>query len=179
MESEAELAAVLGHEIGHVDRRHAIERWQYEAKLRKFSLEDIGQLGDQARRPLEITYDATEETEADDYGVALATRAGYEPEAAARLMRRLLALAPQPAEPKPRTPAGEAARAVRQTLGDWLSTHPRTEERVRHLERAAGGGTTVSYRGEENFRRRIPRSRLNLSSELVGARAKRAPNGIR
>jgi beta-barrel assembly-enhancing protease len=35
MESEDELAAVLGHEITHVDDRHAIERLQYELASRK------------------------------------------------------------------------------------------------------------------------------------------------
>jgi predicted Zn-dependent protease len=30
VESEAELAAVLGHEIAHVDLRHCVERYQYE-----------------------------------------------------------------------------------------------------------------------------------------------------
>src|SRR6266404_9823039 len=34
-QSEAELAAVVGHEISHVDLRHGIERYQYEIKLKK------------------------------------------------------------------------------------------------------------------------------------------------
>lgn len=34
IQSEAELAAILGHEIAHVDLRHCIERFQYEAKPR-------------------------------------------------------------------------------------------------------------------------------------------------
>ena len=38
VDSEAELAAVLGHEISHVDLRHCIERYQYEAKLEKAGL---------------------------------------------------------------------------------------------------------------------------------------------
>src|SRR3984893_6684639 len=32
-QSEAELAAVVGHEISHVDQRHCIERYQYEIKF--------------------------------------------------------------------------------------------------------------------------------------------------
>ena len=45
LESEDELASILGHEIAHVDRRHCIERLQYELQSRKLGLGGLYQLG--------------------------------------------------------------------------------------------------------------------------------------
>jgi len=48
VESEAELAAVLGHEVSHVDLRHCIEKYQYEAKLKKSGAPELGWLVEMA-----------------------------------------------------------------------------------------------------------------------------------
>src|SRR5580658_5034711 len=50
VESEAELAAVLGHEISHVELRHAIERYQYEAKLTEAGTPQVGRIVEMAHR---------------------------------------------------------------------------------------------------------------------------------
>ncbi|HLK21919.1 MAG TPA: M48 family metalloprotease [Bryobacteraceae bacterium] len=42
VESEAELAGVLGHEMSHVDLRHCIEHYQYEAKLKEAGMPAAG-----------------------------------------------------------------------------------------------------------------------------------------
>ena len=49
LQSEDELAAVLGHEIAHVDNRHAIERLQYDLASKKLGLEEVYQLGETTR----------------------------------------------------------------------------------------------------------------------------------
>src|SRR5579864_3177100 len=50
VESEAELAAVLGHEISHVDLRHCVERYQYETTLRKAGIPEAGWMVEMAHR---------------------------------------------------------------------------------------------------------------------------------
>jgi predicted Zn-dependent protease len=44
MNSEDELAAVLGHEVEHIDHYHCVERVQVEARLRKLRLDILGAL---------------------------------------------------------------------------------------------------------------------------------------
>src|SRR3954470_20752810 len=63
MDSEDELASVLGHEVEHIDRRHAVERLQIEAKLRHLGLFRL-----LVELPLEIFeagYSKEQELEAD------------------------------------------------------------------------------------------------------------------
>src|SRR6266851_2153169 len=43
--TEDELAAILGHEIAHVDQRHSIEKLQYELKSRELGLGGVYRLG--------------------------------------------------------------------------------------------------------------------------------------
>jgi len=50
VQSEAELAAVLGHEMAHVDLRHCIERYQYEIHLRKAGAGEAGAVVEVAHR---------------------------------------------------------------------------------------------------------------------------------
>ena len=70
LQSEAELAAILGHEIAHMDQRHCIEKYQYELAARKVGLEGIGHIADRARLPITIAYQKNQEIEADAQGRA-------------------------------------------------------------------------------------------------------------
>ncbi len=88
LNSEAQLAGVLGHEIGHVTHRHTAEQITQQ-QLYGLGLGLASALSETARRYSDVAqqalgllflkYSRTDESEADELGVQYATRAGYDP----------------------------------------------------------------------------------------------------
>src|ERR1700757_4463246 len=74
MDSEDELAAVMAHEIEHVDHYHCAERVQQEQALRKIPL---GGLIAIPAEVFEAGYSKDQELEADREGTRLAVETGY------------------------------------------------------------------------------------------------------
>ncbi|QEP44068.1 peptidase M48 Ste24p [Ectothiorhodospiraceae bacterium BW-2] len=104
MEDEAELAAVLAHEIAHINHKHIVK----ELKIRGNTLDAgsmVGQLlggfSDTARVALQQTLDKAfgllfgnglkqqDELEADQSGMLLSTLAGYDPKALERYLQKV------------------------------------------------------------------------------------------
>ncbi|HEX2529853.1 MAG TPA: M48 family metallopeptidase [Burkholderiaceae bacterium] len=124
--TDDELAAVLGHEIGHALREHARERIseQMGTGLIASGIDIIGGLygirnaGQIASTGLQLTmelpHSRVQETEADRIGVELAARAGYDPRAAVTLWQKMGSVGG--AEPL-----------------KFLSTHPSREDRLSDL----------------------------------------------
>lgn len=120
--SEAEVAGVMGHEVGHVVARHGAEAMAKQQVLggvvgvasvfasRMGRAADLLQLGAAA---LITRYSRDNEREADELGVRYMARAGYDPQAISRFMKVLDRLS---AESK-------------STMPEWLSTHPDPGER--------------------------------------------------
>src|SRR5258708_26717379 len=79
VESQAELSAVLGHEISHVDLRHCIERYQYEAKLKKAGVPELGSVVEMAHRLATLGFTPQQELEADALGQTLSAETGHHP----------------------------------------------------------------------------------------------------
>jgi len=137
MNDEAELAGVLGHEVGHVAARHSEKR--QKAAQRNSIIGLLGQigaavlLGDGAAgqigqqifgtgsQLLTLKYSRKQEEEADDLGVRYLAQAGYDPQA---LSSMLASLAAQQAIDM-RAQGGDA-----RSVPEWASTHPDPARRV-------------------------------------------------
>lgn len=128
MENEDELAAVLGHEIEHIDHRHCAERLQVEAALRKVLL------GMLIAIPVEVFqagYNKDEEIEADREGTRLAVAAGYSPNGAIEVFAEFKKMEEE-LEGKRRaaTPEEEISGAAVQILTGYFRSHPPSADRM-------------------------------------------------
>lgn len=147
MNNEAELAAVLGHEVGHVAARHS-QRRQSEAQkntllggglaiLSSILLGDSG-IGNtltrgflQGSQLLTLKFSRTQELQADELGIQYLTRAGYDPRAMGTVLASLAAQNALDAQLQ-----GRDAR-----MPEWASTHPDPASRVQSALTKAAGGT--------------------------------------
>ena len=131
LNSEAELATILGHELGHITARHSAERYS-RAKLAQFGLgagmifpktfgdfPETGRLGSQL---LFLHFSRKNEREADNLGVEYATRAGYDASKLAAFFETLEKMESNP---------------QKSGLPDWFSTHPNPEDRQETVRRKA------------------------------------------
>jgi predicted Zn-dependent protease len=135
MESEDEMAAVLGHEIAHVDRRHAIERLQYALAARKLGLSLPHAIASIPISLFQAGYNREKELEADLVGLGYAVAAGYSPQGAIDLFRRLGENEGQPTQPAS-TPVDEMARVVAEGPREYFRSHPPADLRIAELEKA-------------------------------------------
>ena len=122
--SDDELAGVLGHEIGHTERRNQITLnakaqiinlvlgvlsfispfiWRFGGLINGLSVEKMSRI---------------DELQADQYGLMLMTRAGYDPNAMVSMMERL---------------GNEEAAQGNDLLNKYFEDHPEAPDRVAHL----------------------------------------------
>ncbi len=133
VQSDDELASVIGHEMAHVDLRHCIERYQVALKARKLHLGDLGEVVQAARMLAAVEYSKYQEMDADAEGVRLAQAAGYDPRAAVRLFQRMARQAGEPASGVAGTPSGEVTSAMARALSEYFRSHPSSLERSEKL----------------------------------------------
>ncbi len=125
----SEVAAVMAHEIAHVTQRHAAQRAELEKTAALFTrvsnqVLDRPQEGEavQARMQLSIArFSRQQEFEADQIGIGVIAKAGYDPYAASRF---LTSLGRWSALRTAMIGAGSADKP------DMMATHPSTPERV-------------------------------------------------
>ena len=132
-ESEDELAFILGHEIAHVDERHAIGRLQYQLASRKLGLESLYRLGQPVQFLYEAGYTKEQEAEADRDGIGLAHDAGYSAKGALDAMRRFEKM-DREMHAAAGSPVEEFASVPFQSLEEYFRSHPPAAERLQALE---------------------------------------------
>jgi len=120
---EAELAGVIGHELGHVNARHIAQQMSrmqltqlglgvgmiFSEDFRKYA--GLAQLGVSM---LFLKFSRDDERQADDLGVEYGSKSGYDTYRMATFFQTLERI----------NPGGTSA------LPDWFSTHPNPENRV-------------------------------------------------
>lgn len=123
LNSQAELAGVMGHEIGHIAARHSAKQYS-RAQLAQVGLgvgsvfidspvlSGLAQLG---AGMLFMRFSRDNEREADDLGVEYATKAGYDSAQLAGFFETLERMNPG---------------SDRSGLPGWFSTHPSPQDRV-------------------------------------------------
>ena len=140
--SDAAVAMTLGHEIGHVDLRHCVEKVQYEVVGRQV-VGDVAALAQLAYGNLRSAYTKEQEFEADKYGFEAATRAGWKSVELLAFIRSLVAYEQKQI---PETTVHESGQPIEMVkkLSEYLATHPSSTERLRRLERIAGDSESKS-----------------------------------
>jgi predicted Zn-dependent protease len=129
LQDEEGMAIVMGHEVMHAILKHSNERMSQQAlavgatTAAAVALHDnenrdayLAALGAGAAVGVILPYSRKHESEADKYGLFLAARAGYDPEAAIGVWERMAALG-----------GGNRPPA-------FLSTHPDPAERVKKMK---------------------------------------------
>jgi len=125
LNSEAELAGVMGHEIGHVTARHSAQQIskaqmaQYgltglSIGLQIFGIPDVSGLAQLGVGVLFLRFSRDNEREADSLSVEYATKAGYDASQMAGFFETLQRMDP---------------KSDKSGLPSWFSTHPSPEDR--------------------------------------------------
>jgi beta-barrel assembly-enhancing protease len=126
LKTEAELAGVLGHEIGHVIARHSSERIAKQQLTQglltalvvgsgDYSAAQIGQV---VGSMINMSYGRDDELESDALGIRIMVEGGYDPRGMIRVMEVL----------------AKASGGSRQP--EFVSTHPAPENRSARIKEA-------------------------------------------
>lgn len=118
-DNEAQLASVVGHEIGHIEGRHLLKQMRQTAVTRGLltaaGLDSSRVVGLGAELALRRPRGRQDEFDADQRGLRMLSRAGYAESAMPAFMRKLVRQGAPPT---------------------FLSTHPAASDRVVALEKA-------------------------------------------
>jgi predicted Zn-dependent protease len=126
LQTEGQLAGVLGHEIGHVVARHGAQRMAkgqltegiIGAVVVGSGSQSTAQMAAMIGQMVNMQYGREDELESDDLGVRFIAEAGYDPNAMIGVMQIL----------------EEAAGGQKQP--EFFSTHPNPENRVQKIQEA-------------------------------------------
>jgi predicted Zn-dependent protease len=129
MTSEDELAAVIGHEVEHIDHYHCAERVQIEVRLRNLQLGIVGAILQIPVQVWETGYNKDEELEADREGMRLAVIGGYSPYGAVTMFERFSKLHSEYVV-HARNPEEELTQLAIQSLQGYFRSHPLPSERL-------------------------------------------------
>jgi predicted Zn-dependent protease len=152
LESEAELAGVMGHEIGHVTAKHSVNQMATQqltqigligAMIVKPELQKYTGLASAGLQLLFLKFNRDDESQADALGVRYMNRIGDDPHQMETVMTML---------------DGVTQASGGSGTPEWLQTHPNPGNRKEHIAqiidtmRSAPIGTTVN---EDAYLRRL------------------------
>lgn len=147
--TEAEMASVLGHEIGHITARHAVEQISRQQLAQiglvagMVAVPELQQFGDVLSGGLGLLflkYGRDDESQSDMLGYRYMTRAGYDPQGAVEMFEIL---------ERQREASGSA-------LPEWQSSHPDPGNRVEAArQRIAEGGDPGGVVRRQEYLHRI------------------------
>jgi len=148
LDSEAELAGVLGHEIGHVTARHSVRQQSGQLASGLLNVlisaatgsDTLGQLGNQLSTGLIRGYGRKHELEADRLGAQYLHRTGYNPE----IMLEVIGVL-KDQELYEMAKAKEENRPANIYHGVY-STHPENDDRLQTVVLAAKDLSVQEYR---------------------------------
>jgi predicted Zn-dependent protease len=152
LKSEAELAAVLSHEVVHAAARHGAKSAE-QGTLLAAGAALIGALASDRKNSgliefaaqggaalVGLRFSRENELEADHYGIDYMVRAGYDPKAAVELQETFVRL---------------SGNKSPNWLAGMFATHPPSQERVDANRKKAAALPANLYRGEEVYRQKI------------------------
>ena len=130
MNNEAELAGVLGHEIGHVTARHSVTQIS-QGQLMNLGLgvgsilsptfQQLGGLAQMGLEVLMLKYSRDHERESDQLGLQYMAKCGYDPEQMSRFFQVFIGMREE----------GD------QSIPNWLSSHPSPPDRIKNTSAEA------------------------------------------
>jgi len=150
--SEAELASVLGHEIGHVTARHSVEQMSKQqlaqigliaGMIVKPELANYGDLAQTGLGLLFLKYGRDDETQADDLGLRYMMRENYDPREMPEVFETLRRVSAQQGGGR---------------IPTWMSTHPTEENRIRRIQSDISKLGNVDYASRTVGRERYLKS---------------------
>lgn len=171
MTNEAQLAAVLGHEVGHVTARHINSQMSRQgltsliigvaaaASGQEYG-QDVAEIGQQVGGVVLLKFGRDQESQADEFGMRYMSKLNYDPKGALEVMQILQ----------------RAMAGGRQP--ELLSTHPYPETRMERIQQALGS-TYRATQGNPQFSLREGEFRTGFLPKLNALPAAKHPGALK
>ncbi|PKL39638.1 MAG: peptidase M48 [Spirochaetae bacterium HGW-Spirochaetae-1] len=162
LKSEAELAAILSHEMGHIELSHCLDVVRFQLLAGKTGNETLGKVADFAMNLLlRHSFSKTQENDADNYAFELLINSKYDPGAEGRAFARFLQYMKQ---------NGMRDEREANIIRDYFMSHPPMVLREEKFSEKAGiwwrkHDKEIRYVGTKNLKKRTIEA---IDSEYIG-----------
>jgi predicted Zn-dependent protease len=119
IKSEDELAFIIAHEIAHIEKKHCINKIKLTYLAGKVDA-NLATLVSAMKSVYDLPFSKYDEFEADDLGVKLIQKAGYNKKGAIEFFKRL---------------AAHFKESPRDPVNDFVASHPLSTERAKRIEK--------------------------------------------